>query len=93
MSAIKWVVLTMMFCSFFLQIAARLREIGDEIEESIARDFQDKFKTELSRHSVFTLSYDAFKVLFTTSLASVQGRVRSGWQQVFLLYTGKTAVM
>ncbi len=71
-----------------IKIAARLRELGDRLNESIERDFQETFAAELKKHSLFTLAYEEFKHVCTASLTRVRSQV-SGWQQVYLLHTGK----
>jgi len=70
------------------QIARRLRALGDKIDKTIEQDFNKRFKAELGRYSLVSLTYEQFRRVCTKSLNYVHSRISTGWDQAYLLISG-----
>jgi len=71
------------------QTASKLNEIGEQIDETTKQEFDEKFRVELKRYSLFLMTYKEFYQVCTISLNRIHSKIRNGWHQVYLLYRGE----
>ena len=66
--------------------------MGDDIEQrysqELTQELKKKFEEQFKLKSVFHMAYNNFSMVCRQFLASVQDKLRSGWEQVYLIYYG-----
>lgn len=76
----------------FIQIAQRLKEIGDKIDEKVKIELQQVLSEELKPSNIFQVKAEEFSGVCREVLSRCSGRLRNGWEQVAVVYIGKTSL-
>lgn len=64
--------------------------IGDQLDKDIEEETKLQFSKILAQSSVFMLTRENFSTMCRSVLSKFQQRFTTGWQQISVVYSGKT---
>lgn len=70
-----------------LQIAQKLKEIGDSIDEKVKKQLEEAFAQELQK-GIFQIGQEQFRRMCQTVLSKCAQSLQNGWQQATVVYYG-----
>lgn len=69
------------------QIAQKLKQIGDEIDEKVRKQLEDAFTDEIKK-GVFQIGREQFSRMCRSVLYKCSESLQNGWQQASVVYMG-----
>lgn len=71
-----------------LEVARRLKEFGDGIDDAIKKELERTFKELVQHQSIWDIDYTQFSTACRSVLSTCKDVIQSGWVQMYIVYNG-----